>query len=253
MREVIARMLRRYAGAKGRGYPDWAIRYVPIVRWLERSGLSGKRILEVGANENGLAQFAKTPVVALDIELEHLRAARSIGLVKPVCADIAALPFASGTFDVVVSVDTFEHINEESRNMAVEELLRIVGDKGRVVVAFPSGVDSARAEAFVNERCKSFSGQPVKWLEEHVEMGLPEGDQIADQIRRKLDAQQRVTVRKNANLRVWQWMWVILMGGWPGFGNAFFQAVLHFITPVLCYVHVGPCYRTILYVEPKKP
>ena len=35
MLESIGQRLRAYAEKDGRGYPDWAIRYVPIVKRLD--------------------------------------------------------------------------------------------------------------------------------------------------------------------------------------------------------------------------
>lgn len=253
MRNAIANWLRAYANGKGRGYPDWAHRYVPIARWLRRGGLAGKRVLEVGANENGLVRFVDVPIVATDLHVDHLRSSLGTENVRAVCANIEALPFADGLFDVVVSVDTFEHLSPSARGVACGELLRVLDTGGRAAVAFPSGEHSARAEGRVNEQCKAFSGRPIAWLEEHREMGLPEAGEVVQGLEGHLRPGQKVTVGKNTNLVVWQWMWSVLMGGWPGFGNAVFQALLRFMTPVLCRVHLGRCYRTIVYVEPGKP
>ena len=250
MIEWIGKRLRAYAEKDGRGYPDWLMRYGPIVRRLRRHGLEGAAILEIGANENGFSRFSGLPVIALDINVAHLDACRRTQRVRPVVGDVAALPFRAGTFAVCVCVDTFEHLPEGTRYRAVDEIARILDDRGAAVVSFPSGAGASAAERRVREEYRHRTGNRLHWLEEHDREGLPSPDSICGRFREQMDGTYIVSVEKNANLLVWWWMWRIMLCGWPGRGNAVFQAGLRLTAPLLSRMHVGRCYRSIVWVEP---
>lgn len=247
----IGERLRAYAEKDGRGYPDWAVRYVPVVKRLGPRMQTDSRVLEIGANENGLSRFANVRTVSVDIVPAHLEAARAAQDVLPVVADLGALPFADASFDVCVCMDTFEHIDEDHRKRAVAEIVRVTGGTGTAVVGFPSGEASAQAEARIREAYKKFCGRTLKWLEEHTEHPLPGADVIAHAFETETGRTWFVEVGKNANLRMWTFMWRVLMCGWPGRGNAVFQVLLRWATPLLCRMHFGTCYRVLIWIEPK--
>ena len=244
-------VLLGYAEKDGRGYPDWAMRYVPIVERLGARVRGGGRILEIGANENGLSRFARVRVIAADASLEHLKAARTSQDVIPVVCDMAALPFGNRCFSVCVCVDTFEHASGATRDLAAAEIVRVIRRDGAAVISVPAGAGALRAEAAIREAYRRYTGSTIKWLEEHLAQGLPDPAALAGRFTELTQDSHRVVQTKNGSLWVWRWMWRVLMCGWPGRGNAIFQAVLRGITPVLCRIHIGPCYRTVIWVEPK--
>lgn len=256
MFETLGKRLRAYAEVPGRGYPDWAVRYVPIVRRLgsrlpdATHTPDAKRILEIGANENGLQRFTGVPVIAVDIALDHLKAARATQDVTPVVGSITALPFCDNYFEICACVETMEHIPQTDRETAVNEIARVLAPSGTAVATFPSGESATRAEKDISEEYRRYTGNAIRWLEEHSEDQLPAPDQMAGYFQTALGKTHQVTVAKNANLRVWRWMWRVMMCGWPGRGNAVFQALLRIITPLLCRCHCGACYRSIIWVEP---
>jgi Methyltransferase domain len=244
--------LRAWAEKDGRGYPDWAMRYVPIVKRLGRDALTRGAVLEIGANENGLSRFAGVPVIAVDIEHEHLKACRDTQQISPVVADITALPFRDDTFSVCVSVDTFEHIPESMRDAAVGEMARVSDTEVTVVVTFPSGQASVAAERAVRDRYHALTGNTIKWLEEHDEVGLPCADRMKARFSNLLGTTHTVATEGNVPLWIWKWMWLVMMCNWPGRGNAFFQVMLRLMTPVLGRIKLGKCYRTMIWVEPER-
>jgi len=250
--EWLARRLRAYAEKDGRGYPDWAVRYLPAVRRMRRRGaFRGGRVVEAGANECGLARFANVRVIAVDIDMAHLRAARMDSRVLPVRADLAALPFRDGAVDVCVSMDTFEHLPPGTRGAAAAEIVRILCDSGHAVVSFPAGDQTLRAEQAIQEAYRAYTGRSLRWLDEHAAAGLPVPRDLAADFETAAGACYGVTRGKNASLCVWRWMWRVMMCGWPGRGNALFQALLRAVTSVLCRVHVGTCYRAVIWIEPR--
>ena len=252
MPESIGMKLRRLAEKDGRGYPDWAMRYMPIVRRLNHVAGGPSHILEIGANENGLSRFLARRVVAVDLEWDHLKAARAVQDLLPVVASIDSLPFRDSAFDTCASVDTFEHIPSRLRTDAVREIARVMRDSATAVVTFPSGPGAESAERLVRERYEAHCGGRLEWLEQHAEEGLPDPGPIFIQFQRSLGGTHRVSVSKNANLLVWRWTWRVLMCGWPGRGNAVFQVLLRFMTPLLARVHIGACYRVMVWVEPRE-
>ncbi|MCP4643295.1 MAG: class I SAM-dependent methyltransferase [bacterium] len=250
MREALGQWLRAYANKDGRGYPDWAVRYVPIARRLRPRVPVDAKVLEVGANENGLARFLRRPVIVVDLSLDHVRAARRNQGVTGLVADAAALPFRDEAFDACVSMDTFEHLPPDVRGAAARELVRVLKEKGNAAVGFPCGAAAGQAEADVREAYQAYTGRTLHWLEEHAAQGLPDADAVAEALVAEASGNRRVSVRKNGTLTVWRVMWRIMMCGWPGAGNAVFQALLRMATPLLCRLHVGVCYRAVVWVEP---
>ena len=166
-------------------------------------------------------------------------------------ADIASLPFADGSFDVCVCVDTYEHLPASSRAAACREILRVLCPTGVAVVAFPSGKPAEQAEQIIRDAYRALTSAPLSWLEEHASEGLPDADEIARVFAEAGGGAFSVTCTKNATLWVWRWMWRVLMCNWPGRGNALFQAALRLSTPVVCRMHFGTCYRAVVWIQCK--
>lgn len=243
--------LRAWAEKDGRGYPDWAVRYLPVLRRYPGRDWSSLRILEIGANENGFARFSGARVVAVDLAVPHLKAARACQEVTPVSGDIGALPFGDGEFDMVVCLDTYEHIPEAHRNRANREIIRVLRSDGSAVIGFPSGPAAFAAEARIRAAYGALTGGTIRWLEEHVAMGLPEAVDVEQDLARACGAHYRVERRGNGSLWMWELMWRILMCNWPGRGNGLAQALLRLLVPAISRVHSGRCYRAMLWITPR--
>jgi SAM-dependent methyltransferase len=86
--------------------------------------------------------------------------------------DGARLPFMSNSFDLVVSIDTLEHIPPDRRPGFLEEQLRASRDY--VLLAAPFEDENVSlAEQIVNEFFIKKIGHPNESLEEHFANGLP--------------------------------------------------------------------------------
>lgn len=250
----VAKRLRAYAEKNGRGYPDWVMRYAPVVRRVrDRGPLDGKRILEIGANQNGFARFARVPIVAVDVEWEQILAFRETQAGCGVAADIAALPFRDHSVDLCVCIDTFEHLPPPIRLDAVEAIARVLSPRGVAVVGFPSGEAAARAEAAIRDAYYLHTRNHLRWLEEHKQYRLPCAADIAHAFEARLGATHTVTIVPNANVRVWMLVWKILLCGWPRHANSLAQVLLRWSAPALTRAHRGTCYRAMIWVEPRQP
>lgn len=97
------------------------------------------RILDVGCGtgiftENYLQQGAH--VTGVDLSLKMLRYGRlkpGLNRMLPAVADMRQLPFANNSFDKTVSITAIEFVADGRR--AVQELLRVTRNGGRLVIA----------------------------------------------------------------------------------------------------------------------
>ncbi len=99
----------------------------------------GARVLDVGSSDgSGSALLKQRRVDAVDIHRPSLEAARAAG-VRGVCvqADMMALPFADGSYDVVTALDVIEHLPKDSGWALLDELERVC--RGHLVVMTPHG------------------------------------------------------------------------------------------------------------------
>jgi SAM-dependent methyltransferase len=97
-------------------------------------------ILDAGCGTGGMAVALgeRGSVVALDASDDAIRfASRRAGL-KLVRGDVAALPFASESFDVVTSFDVIYHLNVRDDEAALAEIGRTLKDEGTVLVRVPA-------------------------------------------------------------------------------------------------------------------
>jgi SAM-dependent methyltransferase len=144
----------------------------------------GLRVLDAGCGEGYGAAAARqagaTAVVALDYDGWAVeRAARVYGL-PAVRGNLVALPFADDAFDLVLSLQTLEHVWDQPRFVA--ECARVLRPGGRLALStpnrltFPSGNPFHAREVDVRElRALAESGPfRVETL-----LGLRHGDRIA--------------------------------------------------------------------------
>jgi SAM-dependent methyltransferase len=118
-----------------------------------------------------LQQERKLPVIPLDYSGDGLRHARDLGVRDPVQGDIRQLPFPSGAFDLVLSIDVIAHLPLGEEISAARELARVTKPGGLLVVR-TSALDILRSRhsEFAHERQRFtrrrfrelFSGSGIK-------------------------------------------------------------------------------------------
>lgn len=216
-------------------------RYRLVTDVLER--LRGDRgtlkVLDVGGAEGTVLNFLDGDEVTI---LDRIAVEGVPGFVE---GDATALPFEEGSFDYVMSVDTFEHIPPEARKKYLSELRR-VGRNGVLLAAPFEGGGVREAEDLAAEFFRARYGRGHKWLDEHEEHGLPELDEARTFYEELGDA---VTVLSNGYLPNWLVMICLTFYSMSlkGETSRMSEKINHFYNRFL-YEHdnVEPCYRYLV-------
>jgi len=109
-------------------------------RFLDRylAGRPVHRALEAGCGTGYLSWLLQTerqwPVIPMDIAAEGLRYARDLGIRNAVQGDAGALPFPSGVFDLVLSVDVLAHVPRGAEQDAAREMVRVLAPGGALAL-----------------------------------------------------------------------------------------------------------------------
>jgi len=149
-----------------------AARYFPILREMRRAiGIrKDSRVLEVGSGSIGLGEFYPCQFVGCDVNFVEPPRAPMLA-VK--CSG-SCLPFADGSFDVVVVSDVMEHVLPEWRERVIQESLRV--SRRLAVIGFPSGTAAFDADRRLREDYLRGKLQPPVWLDEHMMYPFPGRD-----------------------------------------------------------------------------
>lgn len=245
MRSALKNLYLRYFRGWG---TDQAFRYLPIRDVLEREALAGASILEVGSGGKGITPYLRRRIVGCDLAFPEPEPE-----LEKVTATAIRLPFREASFDVVLSVDSLEHLTAPERPVALSELVRVA--RRMVIVTVPSGAPAARQDQEFADYA-SRHGSPVSpFLEEHLANGLPDpGD-----IRRDLEAAARergkrvdltLTARDNLTMRS------ILIKGWHHPSSWRKQLVRRsvILAPLLYrFTSFGDCYRLLAVARLEAP
>jgi hypothetical protein len=142
---------------------NWLCRYVPLKGLLVEAGHS---LLEVGSGHRGVGCVRPLPFVGAEIAFSQPPVAPMVG----VQYDGSLLPFKTGAFHTVLSVDAYEHVPPAHRRNFLRELIRVAAN--RVVLSFPAdeAIDSDR---YLQALYRRFSLGEPEWLREHEELGIP--------------------------------------------------------------------------------
>ena len=103
--------------------------------------LTGQRILDVGCGDGHLARSLNARgacVVGVNPSEESLDRARQVANEAQFgCAAAQALPFADGSFDGAVFLNSFHHVESQFMPKALDEAARVTVSGGHVIVVEP--------------------------------------------------------------------------------------------------------------------
>ncbi|MBL8232882.1 MAG: class I SAM-dependent methyltransferase [Bryobacterales bacterium] len=116
-----------------------------------------QRVLEAGCGTGHLSRELEKRygwrMVPLDLAAEGLQYGRSLGIPRMVQGDIAALPFASGAFDAVVSMDVLVHFPPGQEPRPFAEFVRVLRPGGLLILRVSAlEILRSRHSRFAHER-----------------------------------------------------------------------------------------------------
>ena len=147
------------------------LRYFPIAKKLKEISKKSKkplRVLEAGSGSIGITRFYNGEVIGIDIETEEYKNPR-LTFIK---GSATNLPFAESSFDVVVSVDTLEHLTRKDQIKMVLEAYRV--SKKHIMLTYPVGFNKYHERILQNWK----KSHLTKSLEEHLRGGTAKGDEV---------------------------------------------------------------------------
>lgn len=154
--------------------PDKFNRYAFAAQYVQvlcSSGLANPAILDLGSNENLLSTYLNGyPILQGDPDRNH-----AVGRLVQCRGE--RLPFRNRSFDIVVCLDVFEHLTEESRLAVLHEICRVVTHT--VLLAFPARNDfNVTHEKTLADIHRYLYGKPNRFLQEHFTHGLVDSIEI---------------------------------------------------------------------------
>jgi hypothetical protein len=154
---------------------DWAIRYEPIVSFINKRKDTVRNVLEIGSGSYGLAHYLDhKKVIGVDISFPSPVSPNIV----PVTASAAKLPFVDNAFDIVVSSDMMEHLDEATRKLAVQELARVASRY--VIIGFPCGDAGKKVDRKIEGVLRKRGIPLPPWLTEHFIYVYPRLDTVMD-------------------------------------------------------------------------
>ena len=147
---------------------DRYTRYSPVIKYLKDTYGSGNlSILEVGSGDYSLSLYDGYVVDGLDLT----KPANVCAVRKFYNESILETTLKSDTYDIVVCVDTLEHILSDLRVNALRKMLSIC--KKELILVYPSGQNAIDSDFELYEFYKRHIGKNHRWFMEHKELGVP--------------------------------------------------------------------------------
>lgn len=148
-------------------------------------------LLEVGSGSDGICRYLGRPVIGLEIRFP----APPMACLRAVRGTATQLPFADRSIDVVLIMDTMEHIPPPLRAEALAEAMRVA--RRRIIVGGPMGPRARGADERLAAYYTANGIEVPDWLREHLSERAPDVADIAEPLRA---GGWRVTSRGNENL-----------------------------------------------------
>lgn len=228
-----------------RQHPEAAIRYDHVVKEVKRLNLTDSKILEVGSGSLGVTPYLKKNIDGLDVDFSGPKSP----YINKIKGSATKLPFRKNSYDVVISVDTMEHLDKADRPKAISEMMRVA--KKLAIIVVPVGELSQNQDRELYDYWKKVFGEENQFLKEHVKNGLPEVEEILvsiDKFKRAFKKTARVKSYPNLNLSVRN----ILMKTWISKNKLNYYMYMKgylFILPFLKNANWGNCYRRVFVIE----
>ena len=159
----------------------------------------GIRVLEVGSGSGGAAEWTDAEIVGVDPAFERTSERKRPNLIEHP-GSVTAIPMPDASFDAVLCLDMLEHVPPADRPQAIAELTRVLAPGGRLLLTFPSGPAAEKLDRWLAAAYAARHGKPHPWAAEHLDLGLPDANEIAALARATGATRHRPTERLGAGL-----------------------------------------------------
>ena len=142
-----------------------------LFRLLDPEAPHGGAVLEAGCGTGYFARIFEQRygwrMFPVDLAAEGLTLARKAGIGRLSQADIACLPFRSGSFHAVASLDVLVHFPPGGEKAALDEFARVLKPNGLLVIRV-SALDILRSRhsEFTHERQRFTRARLIRLVEE---------------------------------------------------------------------------------------
>lgn len=217
---------------------DRLIRYLPVLDFIRK--YKPARILEVGSNSKGLGEWWDGKFTGVDMDFPE----KTVQNMKAVVGSADKLPFHDKSFDLVFSLDTFEHLEKKARGKALEEMLRVC--KRTVIIGYPCGKGAEELSRKMLGWFEKRNSGTAKWMEEHVSLGLP-SEELVDK-----SHLSHLSYKSYGNENLFVCEWLLKLEEHPRILKAERYLLLHCkseIEVILRRLNFAKCYRKIWVIE----
>lgn len=155
--------------------PDGYSRFFVIVGLLEtfyKDSTRTIRILDIGGCSPFLGDLLKKSALKTELTVLDILPKPKDVTATYIQADATKADLPDGSYDVVVSTDTLEHIPPKGKDAFVKACARLAKDVCIIAAPFET-IGVHKAEHMVNDFNKKLFGVGQDWLEEHFEFTKP--------------------------------------------------------------------------------
>ncbi len=147
------------------------------------------------------------------------------------------MPFDTNSFDLVTSVDVFEHIQQKNRLRVLKEILRVA--KKRAILVFPfSSRGNHEFERLLLKETKKYGMEQKKSLHEHFLYGLPKVETLANHLNR-IGSQYKLLYGSKRDLMQQQYFYQLAVNSFVNKQNKpVIQSLLHLLQNVYFQISV---------------
>jgi hypothetical protein len=134
-------------------------------------------IVEVGSGADGISAYLRRPVIGVEIRFPGPPGPDLL----PVGGSATHLPFADRSVDVVLIMDTIEHIPPALRAQSLAEAMRVA--RRRVIVGGPMGARARDADEKLAAWYRKRGIDVPDWLAEHLAEQAPDLEDVVEPLR----------------------------------------------------------------------
>lgn len=224
-----------------RQHPETALRYSPIVEIIMNKGWEKSKILEIGSGSYGIAPYLKRLIDGIDVEFDE----PEYPLLKQIKLG-KNWPFKEGEYEIVILSDVLEHIPKKDRAKTIK--LAVEAASKAVIISGPFGEEAFEQDKELAEYSKKKIGEMHRFLEEHLEYGLPEVEEVVKNLKSypKIRSVKIVGSFLNLNLRRFLMHFFITSNKLIFY---FYLKGLMFFVPIFKKINNPPCYRKVILAE----